>query len=383
MDVQEFKKRILELDKDFTDFVVGEMINEPYVYIVPVNKFEEEKRFFHALSKGLKYEPSFKYENRRVKRTLKRLEWFKNKFSELEYPEEIIYLKEIYERKINELMVFAEITGSAGEEKFYALSLKAYGKPGFFLSSLATFTVFVSGVADSFKVLKSKTYVSKQDIIRRFNLFCRKHRFEGWELEFSKKILSVAFVLPSQKKVIINESMKFTAAEIQMLFRHELGVHGSRHVNGKNILGVFSFGLADYDELEEGLATFEEFGFYNPLNVLFMPALKAVAVRSAINNGFYGTFQRIHALTGNVELSFSMAMRTKRGTYMNKGAYTKDYLYFSGFLKVLWYFLKGFGRSSRIDELFIGKIGFRDIPRMDELKRIKDFFSDKTTITRH
>lgn len=376
MDKEDFKNKIRELDKEFTEFVVQELINEPYVYFVPKNKFEEEKKFFKALSKGKKYEPQFEYENRPVKKILIRLDAFQKKFSNIDYPPELNYLKEIYLKKITELAIFTKMIGCAGEKEFTSLSHEAYGKPSFLLSNFSSFIVFSSKIVDSFYHLKKKKYLEKQEIKKRFESFCKKHRFEGWELEFSKEILSVAFILPSKKKVILNDSLKYDSSEILMLFKHELGVHGRRYVNGKKILGVFSFGLSRYDELEEGLATFEEFGFYNPLKVIFMPALKVVAVRTAIKKDFFGTFEKIYGLTGDLDLSFSLAMRVKRGVWRNKGAYTKDYLYFSGFVKVFWYYVKGFFRLSRIDEIFLGKIGFADLKRKKDLRVIVEFFQN-------
>lgn len=375
----DFKKKIIELDKSFTKFVVSESLNEPYVYFVPINKLEEETKFFDALAQGLKYEPKFKYKKKYVKAILKKLEEYKSQFNQLDYPQELIYLKTLYAKKIDELIMFTKMIGQINKQEFTQLSYQVYGVPNSILSFLAISAVFLTKTFESFQLFKKKNYLTNDEILKIFNKFCKKHGFEGWKLEFSKEILSTAFILPSIKKVILRDSLKYSESDILMLFKHELGVHGKRHINGKKILGIFSFGLAGYDEQEEGLATFKELGFYNPLKVIYMPALKVIAVRAAITKSFYETFQQIYNLTGDMENSFSLTMRTKRGVFNNQGAYTKDCLYFSGFLKIVKYYLKTGFKSSKIENLFIGKISFNELNKFDELNKIKYFFENQAT----
>lgn len=370
----DFKKKIIELDDSFTKFVISELINEPYVYFIPTNKLEEETKFFNALVQGLKYEPKFKYDKKLVSHILKKLKEYRLQFNQLNYPEDLDHLKMLYIKKIDELIIFTKMIGAINQKKFTQLSYQAYGVPSSFLYYLATGVVFMTRTFESFQLFKKKTYLTNAEILKSFNSFCIKYGFDDWTLEFSSEILSTAFILPSNKKVILRDSLKYDASDILMLFKHELGVHGKRHVNGKKILGLFSFGLAKYDEQEEGLATFQELGFYNPLKVIFMPALKVIAVRTALNKNFYETFKKIYNLTGDVDNSFSLAMRTKRGVFNNQGAYTKDCLYFSGFLKMLKYYFKSGCRSSKIDDLFIGKISFDELNKLDELKNMKNFF---------
>ena len=64
-------------------------------------------------------------------------------------------------------------------------------------------------------------------------------------------------------------------------------------------------------------------------------------------------------------------MRAKRGTYKNKGAYTKDQLYFKGFLKTTKYLLRNFYNDKAINRLLIGKISFHEIKNINKINKIK------------
>lgn len=350
-------------EREFVDFVEGSLINEPYTFFNPINWEYEKKIFFEKWAKGKNYEPNFEYKKVDVEKYFEKLDHYYDLFSKIKNRE----LSSLYCDKINELRIFLNTIKYAGTKNFTKFSQEAYGKPNFFNYILARIVVMLHSSSPN------ENYISSKEISKLFTDFCEEKHISDWKLDFNDEIPSIAFINSKQRVLSINNRINHTKVDFVRLLRHEIGVHATRYYNGSKILSIFALGLARYDELEEGLATFNESGIKDFIDISYMPALKYIAVYHSLKNDFSKTYKLIYDLTGDKELSFSIVLRSKRGTKDNVGSYTKDALYFSGYLKVI--LLNIYGKS-KMDEAFIGKIGFKDF---NKIKKIMDYLTNLKT----
>ncbi|MFT4261455.1 MAG: tyrosine/phenylalanine carboxypeptidase domain-containing protein [Candidatus Woesearchaeota archaeon] len=377
MKVDNSLKFIIDFDKRLFDFINNQRLNEPYLFLSPNNRANQESLFFERLAAGASYEPSFEYDDLGFEQEINTLNSFKEEIKLAKLDEFFNKLRGFYIDKIDEIILFAKLIESRGTNKFNNYSIQAYGSPtkkDFLLAFFIAKIYYYYGVIGKFF---KKRYLSRDDIYLYFKSFFFKKNMIGWKLEFDDGLLSTAVLISHEKKVVLNGRHSFTKQEIMMLIRHELGVHALRNIEGGKVLDLFAFGFAKYDFLEEGLATYKEFGFYNPLDVLIGPALKLIAVYKANNLSFFETYSYLKKLTSNSQLSFDLTLRAKRGTEFNVGAYTKDFLYFKGYTKLLVLTLKNIFNPFFINSLSIGKIGFGEIKDLDYLRKIKKLILNK------
>jgi uncharacterized protein (TIGR02421 family) len=148
------------------------------------------------------------------------------------------------------------------------------------------------------------------------------------------------------------------------LLQHEVGTHVVTYANGlAQPLKVLSVGLAGYEALQEGLATFAEHLMRGlDGNRLRTIAARVVAVRRLIDEvefpAVVAELVEEHAFTPRA--AFNIAMRVFRG-----GGLTKDAIYLRGLLELLDYLRGGHELSS----LFVGKIAVDQVALIEELLR--------------
>jgi len=366
---------IKKFDEEFYQTLTKYRLNENYLFLNPDNFNEEKDKFLINFKSKKKYNPNFSY-NREINKRFNQREVIQNiknlhsKLNKIEFLKENLFLKKIYLRKISEALIFTNLINSINKKEFTLNSIKAYGKPKSSEFLLAQLIIKMKNVKKYF-LNKNEKKISKQEISNLFKKYIESEDLNEWRLIFSKNILSVAVTICKEKKIILNDNKTHTKKEIIKLLHHELGTHAKRFENGGSILKIFSLGVKNYDLLEEGLATFSELKAGNILDTLYTPAIKLCSIYYALNNDFYQTMKKTIKLTKNIEISFDYTMRAKRGTYKNKGAYTKDQLYFKGFLKTTKYLLRNFYNDKAINRLLIGKISFHEIKNINKIKKIK------------
>jgi hypothetical protein len=81
--------------------------------------------------------------------------------------------------------------------------------------------------------------------------------FTEWQVVISRSSKSAINTNNQQKTIFIPEKREVDTETLRDLLVHEIGCHVSRQMNGEKLpLKLLSLGLANYDNLEEGLATF-------------------------------------------------------------------------------------------------------------------------------
>lgn len=170
-------------------------------------------------------------------------------------------------------------------------------------------------------------------------------------------------LIVSSGNLFIGSHARVPRARIEATLHHEVGTHMLTYYNGKaQRFQQLHSGLAQYEELQEGLAVFSEYlvgGLSRPR--LRLLAGRAMAAEAMIEGaGFVSTYRLLHDdYEFNQRVAFSVAMRAHRG-----GGYVKDVIYLRGLIRLLDYLSQG----GDFDMLLVGKIGFRQISVMEELK---------------
>lgn len=151
-------------------------------------------------------------------------------------------------------------------------------------------------------------------------------------------------------------------SRVDPLIQHEIGTHAITRYNGRRQpLHTLAGGLADYDELQEGVAVLAEYlAGYLPAQRLRTLAARVVAAHMAVEERagpeIYACLVDQHSIDS--ETAFDTALRAKRG-----GGLTKDALYLKGLAELLAYLREG----GDFEILFLGKFALKHLHSLETL----------------
>jgi uncharacterized protein (TIGR02421 family) len=170
-------------------------------------------------------------------------------------------------------------------------------------------------------------------------------------------------LMVSFDSLLIGKGTRLPAFRREAILHHEIGTHLLTYFNGRaQPFQLLCLGLADYQELQEGLAVLSEYlgGVLSPARLRVLAA-RVIAVESLVQGAsFVETFRLLNRAHGfERSAAFGITMRIYRG-----GGLTKDGVYLRGLVALLDY-LKGGGE---LEPLFIGKISADHIPVINELR---------------
>ncbi|WP_222984244.1 flavohemoglobin expression-modulating QEGLA motif protein [Flagellimonas meishanensis] len=324
-------------------------------YVNPQNIEKEKHRFFAS-----KYscEPEFKYP--RVKFNAFKLQrlFFAQRLERIE--DEVI--RKMYKEVINYYSNMIQCIETIGKGKrFYYNSLSVYGTPTEKDVQNARFILHFEDEPPSmdlekvFSPLEARAY---------FEDFAKQYEFP-LEVRFSTHMAADAMVKNSTQTLIIKKNAKFSKNQLLTLAHHEIGVHLVTTFNGlAQPLKIFSNGLPNNVETQEGLAVFSEYmGGALTLKRLKELAYRVLAADSLIKGyTFSDTFDLIHGhYKLNRDEAFSITLRAHRG-----GGFTKDRLYLSGLRKIY----RRYKREEPMDLLFSGKVALEQLEAIKKLRSL-------------
>lgn len=170
-------------------------------------------------------------------------------------------------------------------------------------------------------------------------------------------------LMVSKGQLYMTSSSLVRESRITSLIQHEVGTHILTFHNGKKQpMHLLRYGLADYDELQEGLAVLAEY-LTGGLDALRMRLLAArVIAANALLKGesFCATFQLLHEqYKFDAKTAFGVTTRIYQA-----GGYTKDVIYLRGLLQLLDYLKKG----GEVEPLLMGKVAVKHLGIMQELR---------------
>ena len=304
---------------------------ELLAYVNPTNIEEEKQRFF--TSKYLS-DPAFEYPE---------IDFDKFKLHKELFTQQIDLIEDLRIRNLYENIIYfysglIQCIETVGEGKrFYYNSLHSFGSPTEQDVENAKFILHFEEEDEKLDIFQPKYTPEKAEQI--FRKYAEKYDFT-FDIKHSSKMGAIAMVLNSSKTLVVNQNHTFSDIEMGILTNHEIGVHLVTTMNGLlHPLKIFSHGLPNNVETQEGLAVFSEYMSGN----LTVKRLKELAYRVlAVNSlakgySFSKTFRLLHTTYDlNREDAFYISMRAHRG-----GGLTKDYLYLTGLKKIYDYYHKG------------------------------------------
>lgn len=182
------------------------------------------------------------------------------------------------------------------------------------------------------------------------------------EVEVSDDI--TAGLMVSKGKLLITEDLCLPRDRLDALLHHEVGTHIlTYHNGGHQPLRQLQFGLAHYDELQEGLGVLAEFlsGNLSPVRLRILAA-RVVAVRMLTDGAsFADVFETLRSKHGfGGRSAFVTTLRAFRG-----GGLTKDVVYLRGLRDLIEYLREGHD----FEHLFIGKFSLSELPALRKLRK--------------
>jgi len=316
--------------------------------ISPINLKEEKSRFIECLNKGQVTNPIFKYEKTENINKIGVLQKFRDKFEMLNHSFSKFYIKKI-NREIDWIINFGK-----RDVNFEEWLSFLYGMPS-------------NNEIESAKCLIKEVCPIIDDAIPRFSPTCVKKKledviinhygFHNWDIVIESMVAKMA-VNHLRRKIRINENVQFTENEINRLIIHEIGTHVLRGENGqKQYYLLFQYGFPDYLETEEGLAIYsEEKNNLRRDSDIMKYCIRLLACDLCHKMSFSDLFQYINQYF-DIDTSFDVSVRIKRGLIDTSefGGYTKDQVYYNGYLKVREL------SKDILKKLYIGKVGISDL----------------------
>lgn len=170
-------------------------------------------------------------------------------------------------------------------------------------------------------------------------------------------------LMVSKGNLLIGERLRLRPERTAPLLHHEVGTHVLTFYNGAaQPLHQLASGLADYDELQEGLAVFAEY-LAGGLDASRMRTLagRVVAAHSVEHGAdFMETFRLLTAEHGFTRGgAFDIAERVHQC-----GGFTRDMIYLRGLLRLIEYLRAG----GDLLPLYVGKIAAKHVEIIEELR---------------
>ena len=321
-------------------------------YVNPINIESEKERFF--ASKYLS-DPCFIYPNIDFDKFKLHKEFFSLPINEIEDDR----IRDLYEEIIyfySGLIQCIETIGTG--KKFYYNSLHSFGTPTEIDVENAKFILHFK---EDSEAEHFKPRFSAQETEQFFKDFSKRYDFT-YNIRYSETMGAIAMVLNNQQTLVLNKNHMFSENEIGVLTNHEIGVHMVTTMNGLlHPLKIFSHGLPNNVETQEGLAVFSEYMSGNlTIRRLKELAYRVLSVDSlAKGYSFSKTFRMLHNNYDlNREEAFYITTRTHRG-----GGFTKDYLYLTGLIKVFRHYQEG----NDLKPLLTGKVSLEQLDNINYL----------------
>ena len=312
---------------------------ELLAYVNPINSSAELKRFQKS---KFTEPPQFKYSPIKINPYE-----LKQQLSSLKTKDIAdVSIRILYESVINSYFDKIDLLSSLGTKKFLYNSLRYFGRPSKKDLVNAQYLLHLPPISSE---PKRVPYLAIEDVMERFKDALEQYKIEC-KIELNNRVISKVMVLISRKTILFRPDALFTEKEVDALIEHEIGVHMVTTQNSINQkLKIFNLGLPINTLTQEGLAILSEYLSGNITLKRLQKISLRVTVTDMMCNGANFT-DCFNYLTRDKNISinnaYSIVTRIFRG-----GGFTKDYLYLSGFEKVL----KAWNKDIDLIPLLVGK----------------------------
>lgn len=219
------------------------------------------------------------------------------------------------------------------------------------------------------QIRRSKVFLNQDEIKSLIEKRLKFYNLEGdYEIVFSKNFVSRIAVNNNEKIIKVRLPVAIDKSEIEAILNHEIDTHIVRHLNYETQTWFKKKKENDfgpYLRTDEGLAAINEL-IVSEHKLAYKSAANYLAVNLALKKDFATVFNFFYETWQDSERAWTWTLKKKRGICdtSKKGAFTKDLVYFEGFVEVLNYLKKNNYDPS---ELYYGKIDLKDI---DKAKKI-------------
>jgi hypothetical protein len=204
------------------------------------------------------------------------------------------------------------------------------------------------------------------------------HLEHDYQLVFSPEFVSRISVNNKSQTIKIRLPVTVNRFEIESTMRHEIDTHILRQVNYRQQIWFKQknrYGLGPHLRTEEGLALINELTS-NHSKLAYKSALNYLAVDLALKNDFVSVFHFFYQTWHDADRAWLWTTKKKRGLTdtSQAGGYTKDLVYFEGFLQVLWFL-----HTHHYDPtaLYVGKISHTDLKKIRSLPQANSLLLPK------
>lgn len=275
-------------------------------------------------------------------------------------------LGQLFENKKTELKLKINLLQKRGEaEEFTQTSLKLFAKPNLRIVRLARqqMKYFAKNSEDQ----TSSKLLTAFDVKENFEKVFEKYGLTTWKV-ILKDNMVVDCSAGKNGFLFLKKEAQFTKHKIEELIRHEIETHILTAANGAlQPYNIFQRGTANYLIAQEGLAVYNQTHFSEQKNE--PKGWGVLGVHAALENNFSQTYQTLIEFGVPDDIALRTTVKVKRGLTdtRQKGAFTKESIYLSGYKKLEEYLKAG----GKIASLYLGKINFSDVPLLEKTEFIK------------
>ena len=203
-----------------------------------------------------------------------------------------------------------------------------------------------------------------------------------YKIDFSDEYISRIAVNFKDKLIKIRKPISINKSEVSSILNHEIGTHVLRQENYEKqswYKKKKKYKFKNHTKTEEGLAIIHEMlNNENPL--AYKSAINYLAVNIASHRSFTRVFRFFNQHWQDQERAWTWTLKKKRGVRdtSKRIAFSKDLVYFEGFVKVIKYLKKhNFDPSN----LYYGKIDISDLEKAKKMNPgyqplLPKFFTD-------
>ncbi|MFA4814535.1 MAG: tyrosine/phenylalanine carboxypeptidase domain-containing protein [Candidatus Gracilibacteria bacterium] len=327
-------------------------------HLKPSNLKQESEKFLANPS----YNPQFEY--RKLSFDPHEL---KTRLEKIEGTLDDSPLGSLFRKKAQEHLKKIWLLEARGKEDFTNHSFELYGKPSEHL--IAKAREKLEGKPKVF--LEPTRYFSVPEATVEFERVFREYGLDHWRVKVNRHMIS-ACSAGKECTLFIREGAQFSEERLRMVIAHEIETHILTAENGKyQIYELFNRGFGDFLETQEGLAIWNQeqvSTINNEKN--YRSATLIFVIEFAHKHGFAETYDYCLKLGMAEDRAMQATLKVKRGLRdtSKSGVFTKDGLYFSGYLQVQDFVVNG----GDLKNLYYGKYNLDDLPFIRKIPGLKE-----------
>ncbi len=323
-------------------------------YLRPINLEEETKKFFQDFS----YNPQFTYPELRYDP-----DDLKKQLSSIIFDDTSLGI--LFFKKSKEIQKKIDLHLSRGQQSFTLNSVELFGKPNKEHLSLAEETLKIKKTFE-----EEKEDVDAAAARKIFMQVFQDYHLDQWKVVLKDNLVTNC-VAGKNNQLFVKKSAKFSSSRVKSLVVHEIETHILTAENGKHQpYKLFNRGFSEYLSTQEGLALYnvKTQGLEKEADRVYKASL-VKATELAFQLSFADLFLKLMNYGLSQTKAFKICLKLKRGLNDTSlaGAFTKDYIYFSGERDVERFVAEG----GKVEDLYMGKFNLHDLERIRKIPGIQ------------